>query len=124
MVTVAYGPHFEKTIRKIRDHELKERVKIQIVKIVNNPSIFLNPCVIAESKRGKCIFPRSGCPICITNGTIPSSFSLSITKMNNNPYYRATVGIHRFFICSKKYYSRSTGVFPPRLRLPDNAILP
>ena len=39
MVTVAYGSHFEKTIRKIRDHELKERVKIQIVKIVNNPSI-------------------------------------------------------------------------------------
>ena len=39
MVTVAYGPHFEKTIRKIRDHELKERVKTQIVKIVNNPSI-------------------------------------------------------------------------------------
>ena len=39
MVTVAYSPHFEKTIRKIRDHELKERVKTQIVKIVNNPSI-------------------------------------------------------------------------------------
>jgi mRNA-degrading endonuclease RelE of RelBE toxin-antitoxin system len=39
MVTVAYGPHFEKTIRKIRDHEIKERVKTQIVKIVNNPSI-------------------------------------------------------------------------------------
>ena len=39
MVTVAYGPHFEKTIRKIRDHDLKERVKTQIVKIVNNPSI-------------------------------------------------------------------------------------
>jgi mRNA-degrading endonuclease RelE of RelBE toxin-antitoxin system len=39
MVTVAYGSHFEKTIRKIRDHELKERVKTQIVKIVNNPSL-------------------------------------------------------------------------------------
>jgi mRNA-degrading endonuclease RelE of RelBE toxin-antitoxin system len=39
MVTVAYGPHFEKTIRKIRDHELKERVKTQIVKIVKNPSV-------------------------------------------------------------------------------------
>ena len=39
MVTVAYGLHFEKTIRKIRDRELKERVKTQIVKIVNNPSI-------------------------------------------------------------------------------------
>ena len=31
--------HFEKTIRKIRDREIKERVKTQIVKIVNNPSI-------------------------------------------------------------------------------------
>jgi mRNA-degrading endonuclease RelE of RelBE toxin-antitoxin system len=39
MVTVAYGPHFEKTIRKIRDHEIKERLKAQIVKIVNDPSI-------------------------------------------------------------------------------------
>jgi mRNA-degrading endonuclease RelE of RelBE toxin-antitoxin system len=39
MVTVAYGPHFEKTIRKIRDHEIKERVKTQIIKIVNNPSL-------------------------------------------------------------------------------------
>jgi hypothetical protein len=27
MVTVAYGPHFEKTIRKIRDHELKRTGK-------------------------------------------------------------------------------------------------
>ena len=39
MVTVAYDPHLKKTIRKIRDHEIKERVKTQIVKIVNNPSI-------------------------------------------------------------------------------------
>jgi mRNA-degrading endonuclease RelE of RelBE toxin-antitoxin system len=39
MVTVAYGPHFEKTIRKIRDHEIKERVKTQIIKTVNNPSL-------------------------------------------------------------------------------------
>ena len=39
MVTVAYGPHFEKTIRKIRDQELKERIKTQIVKIVKNPSV-------------------------------------------------------------------------------------
>ena len=39
MVTVAYGPHFEKTIRKIKDHSLKEHVKTQIVKIINNPSI-------------------------------------------------------------------------------------
>ena len=39
MVTVAYGTHFEKTIKKIRDAELKERIKAQIVKIINNPEI-------------------------------------------------------------------------------------
>ncbi len=39
MVTVAYGPHFEKTIKKIRDHALKDRIKAQIVKIVQNPAI-------------------------------------------------------------------------------------
>ena len=39
MVTVAYGLHFEKTIRKIRDREIKNAKKTQIVKIVNNPSI-------------------------------------------------------------------------------------
>jgi len=37
MVTVAYDPHFEKTIRKISDAGLKERVKQQIVKIINDP---------------------------------------------------------------------------------------
>ena len=39
MVTVAYGTHFEKTIKKIKDAELKERIKAQIVKIINNPEI-------------------------------------------------------------------------------------
>jgi len=39
MVTVLYHPHFEKIIRKINDGELKERVKQQIVKIINNPSV-------------------------------------------------------------------------------------
>jgi mRNA-degrading endonuclease RelE of RelBE toxin-antitoxin system len=39
MVTVAYHPHFEKTIRKIKDARLKERVKQQIRKIINDPSI-------------------------------------------------------------------------------------
>jgi len=38
MVTVAYHPHFEKTIRKINDAQLKERVKQQIVKVINDPS--------------------------------------------------------------------------------------
>ena len=37
MVTVAYSPGFEKTIRKIHDYSLKERIKTRIIKIVNNP---------------------------------------------------------------------------------------
>lgn len=37
MVTVAYHPLFEKTVRKIKDTQLKERVKQQIVKIINDP---------------------------------------------------------------------------------------
>ncbi|MFA4826188.1 MAG: type II toxin-antitoxin system RelE/ParE family toxin [Methanoregula sp.] len=37
MVTVAYSPGFEKTIRKIQDHSIKERIKAQLIKIVNHP---------------------------------------------------------------------------------------
>lgn len=39
MVTVAYHPHFEKTIRKISDARLKDQVKQQIRKIINDPSV-------------------------------------------------------------------------------------
>ena len=39
MVTVAYHQHFEKIIRKISDARLKEHVKQQIIKIIENPSI-------------------------------------------------------------------------------------
>jgi len=39
MVTVAYSPSFEKTIRKIRDERTKERLKTQIIKIVDDPDI-------------------------------------------------------------------------------------
>jgi mRNA-degrading endonuclease RelE of RelBE toxin-antitoxin system len=39
MVTVAYSTRFEKTIRKIRNAQLRERIKTQIAKIVNNPEI-------------------------------------------------------------------------------------
>lgn len=39
MVTVAYGASFKKTIRKIRDGRVKNRVKQQIIRIVNNPEI-------------------------------------------------------------------------------------
>ena len=37
MVTVAYSSRFEKTIRKIQDSALKERVKARIIRIVNDP---------------------------------------------------------------------------------------
>jgi mRNA-degrading endonuclease RelE of RelBE toxin-antitoxin system len=37
MVTVAYSSRFEKTIRKIQDSGLKERVKARIIRIVNDP---------------------------------------------------------------------------------------
>jgi mRNA-degrading endonuclease RelE of RelBE toxin-antitoxin system len=39
MVIVAYDAHFEKLVRKISDQSLKERVKKQIAKIVQNPEI-------------------------------------------------------------------------------------
>jgi len=39
MVTVAYGASFERTIRTIRDVTLKERLKAQIIRTVNNPEI-------------------------------------------------------------------------------------
>ncbi len=37
MVTVPCGEQFEETIRKIKDARLRERVKKQIAKIVNDP---------------------------------------------------------------------------------------
>ena len=37
MVMVAYSSRFEKTIRKIQDSGLKERVKARIIRIVNDP---------------------------------------------------------------------------------------
>jgi mRNA-degrading endonuclease RelE of RelBE toxin-antitoxin system len=39
MVTVAYTKGFEETMKKIRDHGTKERLKRQIIKIVNNPDV-------------------------------------------------------------------------------------
>lgn len=39
MVTVAYDDQFKKAIKKIKDKGLKDRVKKQISKIVNNPEI-------------------------------------------------------------------------------------
>lgn len=37
MVTVAFDSRFERAIKKIEDHGLKERVKKQIKKITENP---------------------------------------------------------------------------------------
>ncbi|MFH0860068.1 MAG: type II toxin-antitoxin system RelE/ParE family toxin [Candidatus Altiarchaeota archaeon] len=39
MVTVAYEPHFENIIKRIKNRDLKERVKKQIKKIVSNPEV-------------------------------------------------------------------------------------
>ena len=39
MVRIAFDPHFEKQIRKIKDNELKNRVKKQIEKIIEDPSL-------------------------------------------------------------------------------------
>ncbi|MCK4492374.1 MAG: type II toxin-antitoxin system RelE/ParE family toxin [Candidatus Altiarchaeales archaeon] len=39
MVTVAFDPHFERSVRKIKDSNLKERVKKQIQKIIKQPEI-------------------------------------------------------------------------------------
>jgi mRNA-degrading endonuclease RelE of RelBE toxin-antitoxin system len=39
MVTVAYDKRFEHTIKKIKDQGLKDKVKKQITKVVENPEI-------------------------------------------------------------------------------------
>lgn len=39
MVTVAFDPHFERAIRKLKDGALKERLKKQIEKIVQSPEV-------------------------------------------------------------------------------------
>jgi len=39
MLTVEFSPDFLKTIRKIKDSAVKEKVKKQIEKIVQNPDI-------------------------------------------------------------------------------------
>jgi mRNA-degrading endonuclease RelE of RelBE toxin-antitoxin system len=39
MVTVSYHPVFEKQIKKMKDERLKNRIKQQIQKIIENPEI-------------------------------------------------------------------------------------
>jgi len=59
MVSVAYHPHFEKTVRKIRDAGLKERVKQQILRIVEEPFVG-KPMRYYTGRPGKSASPRSG----------------------------------------------------------------
>ena len=67
MVTVAYDSRFEKAIKGIKDKGLKEQVKKQIRKIVNNPEV------------GKPMrFARKG-----TKEVYISSFRLSYTYLRN-----------------------------------------
>ena len=39
MVTVSYHHYFEKQVRKIKNEELKQRIKIQIQKIIEDPEV-------------------------------------------------------------------------------------
>ena len=39
MVIVEFGPLFEKRIQKIKNYSLKDRIKKQIKKIIDNPDI-------------------------------------------------------------------------------------
>jgi len=39
VVEVIFDPHFKKSVRKIRDTAVKEKIKRQIAKIIENPEI-------------------------------------------------------------------------------------
>jgi len=39
MVKVAYEPRFEKTVKKIKNRALKEKIKGQITKIITHPEV-------------------------------------------------------------------------------------
>lgn len=39
MVTVAYDQHFESIVKKIKNEDLKERIKKQIRKIIGDPEV-------------------------------------------------------------------------------------
>ncbi len=39
MVTVSYDRYFEKQVRKIKNEEFKQRIKIQIQKIIEDPEV-------------------------------------------------------------------------------------
>ena len=39
MVTVSYHRYFEKQVRKIKNEELKQRIKLQIQKIIEDPEV-------------------------------------------------------------------------------------
>ena len=39
MVNIEFGPLFEKRVKKIKNHSLKDHIKKQIKKIIENPEI-------------------------------------------------------------------------------------
>ena len=39
MVISDFGPHFEKTLKKIKNQSVKNQLKKQIIKIIKNPEI-------------------------------------------------------------------------------------
>lgn len=57
MVTVAFSSHFEKTIMKIKDALLKERVKAQIVRIVHDPVTEKTHAMVPEKHTGSIYSP-------------------------------------------------------------------
>ena len=57
MVTVSYHEHFEKQIKKIKDSQLKEKIKKQIRKIIDNPEIGKPMKYVRKSTRELYISP-------------------------------------------------------------------
>jgi len=54
MVELIYGSSFEKNIKRIKDKKIKERVKKQILKIIENPE--LGKFLIGERKGERKIY--------------------------------------------------------------------
>jgi len=84
MVTVAYHPHFEKTIRKIKDAGLKGRLKQQILRIIENPDVG-KPMRYARKETREVYIPLFRLFIStIGSGIRPSSWHSTIKTSSNN----------------------------------------
>jgi len=90
MVTVAYSIHFERCVRKIRDNSQKERVKAQIIRIVQDPEDrkIEKPMRWSQEKYGGSPYRHTASRIAMIKRMIQSYFFRCITKMNNNHYHR------------------------------------